>query len=395
MNQAVDILIVGGGPAGAFLAYKLAKLGMKTVVLEKSPQIKRKVCGEYLCPLGVELLEQEGIALQTINDFLPLKGMLIVTPSGTEVRTEFPYPQQFHGVSVNRELFDNNLLQIAMQAGADIKLEREVKKIQRRGEHWVIDTNKEQFVSRILIGADGRRSIVSKLLENDAPNSKKRVALHAFTNTAKENIRQGEMHIFKNGAYVGLNPTGTNEVNFSLVLDSHELQNFGGPLQALNHYILESANLKSRFQLFTKEMHISATYPIQHSTKSITPQNGVALVGDAAGFVDPLTGEGMYNALLSAKLLAEEISIDRTLSLFVTKKAFSRYRTKYAKVLKNKTHLNKAFQRLIRHPLLVELIAKFLLTRQARANAFIGIIGNIYTPLQGIIKIIFTRGSLT
>jgi menaquinone-9 beta-reductase len=388
MSRQADVLIIGAGPAGALAAHKMAKAGVRVVVLEKSPEIKRKICGEYLCPLGLELLKEEGLAAEIVGDFLKLKGMLIVTAQGTEVVTEFPSPELYQGVSVNRAIFDANLIKRAQQSGAEVHLSAEVKNIHRSGEHWVVESNQGTYMARVLIGADGRRSIVSKCLDNDIMNDGKRVAIHAFAFLQTENIRQGEMHLFADGAYIGINPTGTQEVNFSLVLDANDLQKLGGPLKALNAYLSQSSQLSKRFHIFENEAQVKATFPIQHRTKTIIPSQNVALIGDAAGFVDPLTGEGMYNALLSSQILADEIIKDLKTSLFVQQKTFARYKYQYSKVLNHKIMLNRFFQIIIRRPKLVEGIARFLLKRQSRADAFIGIIGNIYSPLQGFLKLI-------
>lgn len=388
MSNSFDILIVGAGPAGAFLAHKLANIGLRTLVLEKNITPKRKVCGEYLCPLGVDFLKQEGLEDQIIGNFLPLGGMLIVTASDTVVDTSFPLCERYRGVSVNRQIFDARLIELARASGAEFKTGVEVRKITQHADKWIVETTAGSFTTQVLVGADGRGSVVSKTFQNDISNTGKRVALHVLVDNKNKNFRRGEMHLFKNGAYIGLNPTDEKEVNFSLVLDAEELRKLGTPLQALNHYLEISKNLSTRFSKFTEKDKISTAFPIQHQTRSIVPRHNVVLVGDAAGFVDPLTGEGMYNALLSASLLAEEITRDSKENLNITKQVFTNYQREYSKVLKQKIILNRMFQILIRKPRLVEWIARFLLKKQARADTFIGIIGNIYSPAKGIIKLI-------
>lgn len=389
-----DIIIVGAGPGGSFLAYKLAKKGLRTLVLEKNKEVKRKVCGEYLCPLGVELLKNEELEDQIVGSFLPLRGMLIVTSKNTQVDTIFPYQGQYHGVSVDRKVFDTNLMQLARTVGAEIKSGVEVKKISSNLNKWTVETTDGTFNAQVLVGADGRGSIVSKTFNNDIPNQSKRVALHAFVDSKQENIRRGEMHLFSNGAYIGINPTGDREINFSLVVDAEEIKQLGSAENTLNYYIQKSENLSQRFKNFDSTTKISTTFPIQHKTKSILPRRNVALIGDAAGFVDPLTGEGMYNALLSAKLLAEAIIKDLDSNFLISKQAFIHYQNSYSMVLNQKILLNRFFQSLIKKPRLVEQIARYLLKKQSRANIFIGIIGNIYSPVQGILKLMLNfRGA--
>lgn len=385
MSQVLDALIIGAGPAGSFAAYKLSQIGVSVVLLEKSSQLKRKVCGEYLCPAGAELLKSEGFDMSSTT--LPLNGMLMVSSKGTEINADFPRLERSKGLAINREIFDSYLLEKAKEAGARVLLGAEVKNISRSGEHWIVETATDRYITRLLVGADGRKSLVSKFLKNDVELPVKRVALHAYALSEELNRRRGEMHLFENGSYVGVNPTGEHEVNFSLVLDADELQALGGPRSALNHYIHKSKNLSSRFTPFAEDDVITAAYPIQHRTRSIIPAPHVALLGDAAGFVDPLTGEGMYNALLSAKIFSEEIKKARSQSLIIQQKAFEHYEKRYSQVLKSKIRLNRFFQFLIKKPKWVELVARFLKTHPSRANAFMGIIGNVYSPIEGLLKL--------
>ena len=108
----VDAIVIGGGPAGSISAMGLAKLGLSVVLLEKRAQITRKVCGEYLCPRGVDLLEALELRTEAEAMFSKVYGMNIYTSSGTEVLTEFPTTKAVanYGLSLNRETFDNFLL---------------------------------------------------------------------------------------------------------------------------------------------------------------------------------------------------------------------------------------------------------------------------------------------
>ena len=190
------------------------------------------------------------------------------------------------------------------------------------------------------------------------------------------------MHMFADGSYVGVDPTGTQEVNLSLVSDVGTVQSLGGPALALFHFVSRSADLQKRFGGQLSHAPLSTTYPIQHRTKSIVPAANVALVGDAAGFVDPLTGEGMFNALLSAELLCAAV-LDKSTN------PLSHYQRSYVKHLQGKIRLNYLFQWLLRKPWLVERIAKYLLRKEQRADTFIGIIGNVYSPREGILRLLF------
>jgi len=389
LDKIYDITIVGAGPAGSFLAHKLKNTGLRVLILEKQKYLRRKVCGEYLCPLGVRILSSDPEA-QTVLDGLPkLFGMVIRTAKGTSVDTNFPESEKNHGVSVNRWSFDSRLLELARQSGSEIQMGVDVQGMQQIGQHWKIVTSEGNIITRMVIGADGRNSVVSKSVKNDLSVTQRRVALHYFAdNPFHNNIRKGEMHLLKDGAYVGINPIDASEINVSLVMDAEKLKSLGGPHSALRHYFSQSPDLARRFLPLSDETKIHATFPIQHRTKAVVPVRHIALIGDAAGFVDPLTGEGMFYALMSADILATSIKKHLSAHLRLNQSALEDYQAVYRKLLWQKVLLNTGFQWLIRRPKLIEVIAQFLLAQRKRADTFIGIIGNIYTPLTGIRKLL-------
>jgi flavin-dependent dehydrogenase len=399
MKHIYDFIVIGAGPAGSFVSYMLAKKGLKVLLIDRHSVMPRKVCGEYLCPKGVSLLQSHGLGDRIIGEFLPLKGMDIYTSQGTFVPTEFPKKMMVPnhdtlmpcilngGVAVRRDVFDKNILDLAVVSGAVFKGGLSLKSISMNSDKWVIETDQGSFMSNAVIGADGRQSKVSKTFQNDLVSKNRRVALHCFVQNRNTNIRKGEMHLFEDGSYIGIDPTSANELNFSLVLDAEYLKKWKNPVLALNNYISQSKNLSERFELLNLETKVHATFPISHEVKTVIPAYKVALIGDAAGFVDPLTGEGMYNALYSAEILAFELINHLQKHLLLSNEPFERYNREYRKVLNAKSKLNKGFQWLIRRPKLVEVIARFILQKEKRANAFIGIVGNIYTPVEGFIKL--------
>jgi menaquinone-9 beta-reductase len=389
MKSIYDAVIVGAGPAGAFAAYKLAKNGMRVLLIDKDQTTKRKICGEYLCPQGVQLLNDEGLSNLVQGKFPPLFGMNIHTSGGIKVHARFPgFETGVQGAALNRQIFDSQLVELAKSAGVEIQMGVRLESFERSVDLWQVTTSIGTFTTRVLIGADGRQSKISRLLKNEVAHNNHRVALHCYLQTAEPCIRFGEMHLMADGSYIGIDPTGTHEVNFSLVCDGENFKKFGGAHGTLNHYIRQSADLKSRYGEVPESVQISAVSPIHHRTKSVTPARNVALVGDAAGFVDPLTGEGIYNALLTSQILTEAIINNRFIELNNLSPAFQEYSERYRSLLHQKTMVNRVFQRVIRMPKLTDFIARILLTSQKRADAFIGIIGNVYSPLVGFIKLI-------
>ena len=116
----------------------------------------------------------------------------------------------------------------------------------------------------------------------------------------------GEMHVFNDGTYIGLNPIGTHTLNVSALCDPHELQHTTA-MAFLNHRTQSSARLRYRIAPLTDVAKVRASFPAAASVRAVVAANA-ALIGDASGFLDPLTGEGIYQALWTARAMAEQVS---------------------------------------------------------------------------------------
>lgn len=382
-----DALIIGAGPAGSFCAYKLSKLGLNVLLVESQKEIKRKVCGEYLSPMGVDILRTEGLEKELINPFLPILGMNITPFKGESLRTFFPKKS---GLALNRKSFDENFLGLAEKAGTTVKLGSRVKSIVRSSLSWVVKVGEEgnevTFRTRLLIGADGRNSFTAKSLGLKSSVDTSRLALHCHIEVSKTNERLGEMHLFDDGSYIGIDPTGDNEINIALCCKSSSLKKTTAR-DLLNSYIQKSKVISEKYGLVPENIKVNTVTPITNKMSGFTSQNA-ALIGDAAGFLDPLTGEGMFNGLWMAKCLAEEISISNNITIFDYQNAINRYSKRKKSFFRQKIYLNLFFQFIIKRPLLVGVLASYLKKKQARANIFVGIIGNVYKPIEGIFKIL-------
>ncbi|WP_419172446.1 NAD(P)/FAD-dependent oxidoreductase [Halobacteriovorax sp.] len=381
-----DAIVIGAGPAGCIFSHLMAKQGNKILILERQSEIKRKVCGEYLCPEGVKSLRELDLN-HVLSGFKHLNGMIIHSPKGRVLDTNFPasYGHSNYGVSVNREVFDNRLLSQAMKSGAQVKMGTTVVEIKFNSSFWQIKTSDGgEFYCRLLIGADGRNSFVAKSLNLKLENEKKNIALHAWLPCERKLPRKGQMFIFDEGCYIGVDPINDKEVNISLVCQAKHIKKYGSANDTFEFYLNK---IKDQIGVsITKEIKVHTSFPIEHSVSDIIKTN-VALIGDAAGFVDPITGEGIFNAIKTAHMLVQ--SLEDYPSLVSFEQGLLNYKQKKELYFKEKTRLNKGFQWLIRSKILVEIVAAFINLSQKKRDAFIGIIGNIYTPFRGVMKMIF------
>lgn len=389
--KRLKIAIIGSGPAGAFSAYLLSSLGHEITIFEQKSSIKRKVCGEYLCPMGVEVLKKHGLDKLVLNGFQTLNGMVLVDVKNQEViKAHFPkLSTHSMGVSVNRQRFDQALLDLALNNGVKVQFDHRLLHLENKKNQWNLEfETSNELGSKIftqafdfLIAADGRNSHISKTLHHSPKSNTDRMAIHCYLPRKSDHgLRLGEMHIFEDGSYCGLNPVADDQVNFSIVIDSHIIKNKNQLIPEMNKRIQQSQRLSKLFDLIPEGIEVKTSMPLSHKNSYVAGKQ-LAYVGDASGFIDPLTGEGMANALLSADLLYQAMVENENLST-----ALQEYRSNRISILRQKYVLNTIFQTVIRKPMLVTLMANFLKTNQNRANIFIGIIGNIFTPIEGFFK---------
>lgn len=365
----IKAIIVGGGLAGLTSALELKKRGFEVVVLEREAQIKRKVCGEYLSPLGVLIAKQLGLGL-LLKNYKNIIGMNLIAPNGSLVETTFP---KGHGLSLNRELFEKDLLRMVQDNGIEVKLGYRIDNIKYEKEQWHIDN----MQADLLIGADGRQSMVARYLGLSKESKKKTIAIHFYLKRLQDHQRRGEMIVLGDGQYIGINPVSEVEDNISWVGPTDNLKSLGGR-QKLIEEILNHPRMIELYGNNPDIDLISSVSQVSHEVKDVYAKN-VVLIGDAAGFIDPLTGEGMTRAFESTQFLAKALDQSNNLQ-----DALKNYANHKRTENRDKNRLNKLFQIFIRSKLISNTIAYLLCKSQQRANIFIGIIGNVYTPREGI-----------
>lgn len=382
MKTTCDVLIVGGGPAGGLAALLLAKVGLRVKLIEAQATLGERVCGAYLCPAGVALLRELGLQDELTTGMRPLLGMLLVSPNGQRLQTRFPsragHPD--FGLSLRRPAFDNALLEAAAHSGATVHMGVRLRALERTSEGWNIETADGEFISaRLLIGADGRKSCVARLLNLASDPWQERVALHVDVPSLNSTEPFGEMHVFPDGTYIGLNPIGSRTLNISALCDPEALRDIT-PMEFINRRTQQSKHLRNRIAPLTDSSQVRATFPAAAGVRAVVSTNA-ALIGDASGFLDPLTGEGIYQALWTANALAREVSRGWSDDVLLNA-ALRRYASRRRQQHRGKRWCCQLFQAILRRPRLGNAVHDLLSIREGVGNSFIGMIGNIYSPAQ-------------
>jgi geranylgeranyl reductase family protein len=309
---ALDAVIVGAGPAGSALAAGLGRAGARVALLERAHHPRAKACAEYASPRIVEELARIGLERGEWDaDAVPLNEMHLHA-GGHAVRIAYA---DRHGRrrawGVDRRSFDERLARHAAKSGAQLREGARVVALIRDGDRVagvrvrdVATGHEEAIPAAWTIGADGARSTVARLLGVDRPvRFPRRLGLIAHYSGVADVTDHGEMHVGR-GCYVGLAPTPGGELNVGMALRladsgrSAEVR-FGAAIDGL-------PAVARRLAGSTRVSPIRGAAPIGHRVKD-SAGPGWLLVGDAAGFVDPFTGEGIHRALRSARAAADAL----------------------------------------------------------------------------------------
>jgi flavin-dependent dehydrogenase len=312
-RESVDALIIGAGPAGAASAALLARVGFDVLVADRAQFPREKACSEYLSPEAVRVLDRLGVvgALEQAGA-RPLEGTIVYGPEGARLHGIFgearPAPFRPTGLSVARRVLDLELVRAARAAGAGV-LEG------TRFEDLVYDggavagavlrgpRGRRVIRSRLVIGADGLRSGVAARLGARSRGRLRRVAFVAHVAGVPGLARSAEMHVGARG-YVGLNPIGDDVANVALVVPASSA---AGARGRASEYFFEGLErfpgVRGRVDRRQVVRPVLATGPFAARSRRVTA-DGALLVGDAADFFDPFTGEGICAALRGAELVA-------------------------------------------------------------------------------------------
>lgn len=298
-------VIVGGGPAGSVMACLLGRAGVRTLVLERGEFPRDKPCGEGLMPGGVAVLEDLGIDLRR-EGYPPLGGIRYRTLRGESAYGAFRPTggAPGHGFGVRRSRFDELLAARAMATRhVDFETNCEVTSIARSGTRLNIETTRGALTADIVIGADGLRSPTRALMGWSKPASPPhRHGLVSHLDVPGHGL--GEVVVTLTGANeVYVAPSGPDQV-LAVVLGRQGTLRMAG-LSVAQTYARAVFAAHPEFS-GASFARIQGAGPFRVCSRTVA-QDQVFLIGDAAGFIDPVTGDAMSAAFRAAAQLASLI----------------------------------------------------------------------------------------
>jgi flavin-dependent dehydrogenase len=281
-------------------------------LIDRATFPREKLCGDSLNPGAMALLARHGLAELVEARGLPMEGMWLTGPGGIGVAGT--YPRGLLGRSLTRSDLDVMLLSAAERAGAAIELGARVTGPLTEGDARhprvtgvAIASGSGRVIerrARVVIAADGRRSTLGVALGLiHSPRHPRRWALGAYYEGVDGLARRGEMHV-RSGRYLGVAPVPNGLANVCLVVpEARARAAMRGPAVAIEAALTADRALRERFRRARRVSEVRALGPLAVDSDAAGVP-GLLLAGDAAGFVDPITGDGMRIAMRGAELAA-------------------------------------------------------------------------------------------
>ena len=301
-----DVLIAGAGPAGAVAAVILARAGVRVLALDRATFPRDKLCGDSVNPGAIAVLRRLGLE-SVVEGGLPIDGMLVT--GERDVRVDGRYSGAIGRTIMRRDL-DAALVRAAAEAGARIdqgvlvegpltgtSSSPSVTGLVVRGH----DGRSIPLRASLVIAADGRYSRVGRPLGlSRSARAPRRWAAGAYFEGVKDLGSVGEMHI-RSRHYVGVAPIPGGLANACVVTADRTL--LRDPRALLLSALREDSQLAPRFANATMASSVVCLGPLAVDGEAAGVP-GLLLAGDAAGFVDPMTGDGLRFAFRGAELAA-------------------------------------------------------------------------------------------
>jgi flavin-dependent dehydrogenase len=317
MAQDAQVIVVGAGPAGSAAALFLAREGCDVLVLDRARFPRDKPCAEYLSPQASRILEAMGVLeAVTAAGAARLVGMKIRAPNGVEAVGRFNagHPYRGHreyGLALRRLLLDGLLLDSVRGAQVRVLEGVHVRDLltDSRGHTAGVqvqqpDGTLRELRARLVIGADGLRSVVARRSGLGRHGRwPRRMALVAHYEAVSGMTEFGEMRVGEDG-YVGLAPVDSGLVNVALVVPASRAREMSGDAAGfLARRLSLDQSLSERLTRARRVGPVRTIGPFNWRA-ACAWRPGLVLVGDAADFFDPFTGEGIYAALRGGEMLA-------------------------------------------------------------------------------------------
>lgn len=391
-DRDVDVAVVGSGPAGSSLAIRLARAGVEVALLDARSFPRSKPCGDCLSPGATPLLRELGV-LPELEARGPgrLTGWRVRSPGGTWFAGRFDPDRgrgPAEGLSLPRRELDAALLDGARREGARLlERTRAVGLLRERGRAAGLRIRdgrgrERELRARFVVGADGLRSTVARELGGVHPGPRRRIALVRRVHAPRGPARSGELRLGDDGV-LGLAPVGGGRYNLTLVIPRSAAPAVSRSREGYFRRRVRGYGLEAWVAETEPASGIEVTGPFEVKPERLAVP-GALLVGDAAGYFDPLTGQGIFRALATARLAAR--SILRCLDdPALEDAALQRYRGEARRLLAPGRRVQRWVDAAVTRPRVIDGLARVLAARPALPSLLFDVTGD-RLPARALVR---------
>lgn len=389
-----DVLIAGAGPAGSATAALLAAAGFRVTVADRAAFPRDKPCSEFMSPEALRVLDRLGVLAELEPLGAPLEGLAVTGARGARLEGSFSRaghePFRDTGLSISRLRLDAALARAAGKAGATLLERTAVEDLTYEGGAVsgavVRDASGRRRVihARLTIGADGLRSVVARRLGGRRGGRPRRIAFTAHAEGIEGLGRHAEMYVGERG-YAGLNPIGGGVTSVALVVPQADARPARGRVTAFFCNALDGfPGLHGRVRPERLVRRVLVTGPFAAWSGRVSAP-GAALVGDAADFFDPFTGEGICSALRGAEMLAVVAADALSQAGAVTEARLAPYRRARHRAFAGKWAVERLIGYGMWFPRLFDHAVARLGRKPGMADTMIGVTGD-FVPARAVLN---------
>ena len=377
-----EAIVVGGGPAGSTIAAALAEAGHRVLLLDKARFPRHKPCSDYISAGAVQLLDQMGVRNEMIAAGAhQMEAMIVHAPNGSTFTANFAKAEPGRAaLGLTRQRFDHLLMERAKCAGVDVIERAHVREVMRHGDRVAgvvatIEGTREELRAPLVIGADGHHSVVGRELELSVRlRWPRRTGLVAHYRQVRDLDRFGEMHVGPH-FYAGLAPLEDGLTNVAVVAKVQDVERRSGSIDDFFEEAIQSLPIAAAKLENAERVGGIRGVGEMASRARRTVGNGFLLVGDAASFLDPFTGEGIYEAIKGA-LIAAPIASAALTAGDTSAAALNPYRIARRRTFTAKREVSLIVQGFISLPPMMNYVTDRLDRREQLGLTLSGVLGN-------------------